>query len=178
VGKQNYKQNSTYVIVANHQSYADIFAINQLYRSFKWVSKKEIYRFPVVGWVLYLSRYITLERENKKSILKMYKRCGEVIDKGISIVMFPEGTRSKNGKVKKFKTGAFHLALEKKVNILPIVIHNSYNAYPLNGFRFKPCNIKVRVLPEIEYETFKNNSLQELAQHTENIIREAHEAES
>lgn len=171
-GRENYRKGRTYLMVANHQSYADIVSVNQLYRNFKWVSKQEVYKYPIVGWVLFLTKYITLRRENRSSIAKMYKRCAEVLQKRISVVMFPEGTRSKDGSVQRFKTGAFKLALEQQVPILPIVLKGTYFAYPNNGYYFpKRANIQVKVLPEIPYEQYKSMPLTELTKMIENKIR-------
>lgn len=172
-GRENFKKGSAYLMVANHQSYADIFSINQLYRSFKWVSKKEVYKLPIVGWVLYLTRYITLQRENRLSIAKMYKRAADVLQKNISVVMFPEGTRSKNGSIQRFKTGAFKLAIEQKVPILPIVIKGSHQAYPSDSFYFHyPVRIRVKVLPEVPVSEYAHLSLNELTKLIENRIKD------
>jgi len=106
--KINHKKQ--YVIIANHQSQLDIFITALLFCHFKWVSKDEILKVPVIGWQMALNRYITIKRGYVNSIAKMMKDCETAINKGSSVLIFPEGTRSTDGKIKPFKPGAFILA--------------------------------------------------------------------
>ncbi|MCK5350228.1 MAG: 1-acyl-sn-glycerol-3-phosphate acyltransferase, partial [Desulfobacula sp.] len=120
-GRQKMDMKKSYVIVSNHQSQLDILVAFSLFLPFKWVSKSEIFRIPLIGWNMVLNRYIKLKRGDKKSIKKMMDECEKMISEGNSIYFFPEGTRSKNGIIKPFKTGAFILAKKMKIPILPIV---------------------------------------------------------
>jgi len=141
-GRENVRKNATYMVVSNHQSLLDILVIFRLYFHFKWVSKIENFRLPLIGWNMVLNRYIKLKRGDKASIEQMLQTCEERIDEGSSIFMFPEGTRSPDGEVKAFKLGAFQLALKKKIPILPVVISGTNRALPKYSFDFTVKGIR------------------------------------
>ena len=170
------KKGKTYILVSNHQSMFDIVAIYLLFRRFKWVSKSENYALPVIGWTLWLNNYIKIERESRKSIMKMMKDCEEAIRNGNSIMMFPEGTRSLDGELRQFKTGAFLLALNTKTPILPIILDGSGIVLPKKGFILRPNrNIKLNVMEEIPVEKFEHLNAVELMNMTRKIMeRELH----
>src|SRR5262245_47904084 len=94
-----------YVLVANHTSIADIVLCFCLFRQFKWVSKEQVFKTPILGWNMRMCRYIPLVRGNPKSIATMMDSCRAWLTRGVSIMMFPEGTRSQDGSVKVFKHG-------------------------------------------------------------------------
>ncbi len=105
-GRERIRKGATYVMVANHQSLLDILVLFRLFVHFKWVSKAEIFRVPCIGWNMSLNRYIKLRRGDRSSIAEMMRHSGEALDQGSSIMIFPEGTRSVDGRLKKFKAGA------------------------------------------------------------------------
>ena len=109
---------ATYVMVANHQSLLVILVLFRLFFHFKWVSKIENFRVPCIGWNMTLNRYIPLRRGDKGSIVQMLRDCREALAAGNSIMMFPEGTRSPDGRLRSFKTGAFELAKQAYKPIL------------------------------------------------------------
>jgi 1-acyl-sn-glycerol-3-phosphate acyltransferase len=122
-GKNHMKPGQPYVIICNHQSFLDILVLYGLFRHFKWVSKSEIFQIPVVGWNMSLNKYVSVKRSKKFSHLAMLNACEEHLRRGSSIMIFPEGTRSKDGEIHSFKEGAFRVALAAKVSIIPIVIN-------------------------------------------------------
>lgn len=134
VGRGNIDPAVTYVYVANHLSLLDILVLFRLFRDFKWVSKAELFKVPLVGWNMSLNRYIPLLRGDRDSVIEMMRRCEQTLARGSSIMMFPEGTRSKTGELKAFKTGAFELALACGAPIVPLVITGTHNALPKHGF--------------------------------------------
>ena len=153
-GRENIKK-KTYVVVSNHQSLLDILVAFRIFFPFKWVSKAEIFRLPFIGWNMTLNRYIKLIRGDKESIRRMLQDCRKTLATGSSIFMFPEGTRSETGHLRRFKPGAFILAKENKVPILPIVINGTRDALPKKSLKFHGNHtIKVKILEEIPYETF------------------------
>ena len=169
VGREKIRQGATYVMVANHQSLLDILVLFRLFRHFKWVSKIENFRIPCIGWNMRLNEYIELRRGDKQSIAEMMSACDESIGQGNSIMMFPEGTRSADGRLKAFKHGAFTLALRNGVPILPIVVEGTANALPKRGFVLQGRHeIRIRVLDEIPHEKFSDQSVEEV---TENVHR-------
>lgn len=169
----------TYILVSNHQSIIDIALLLQLRINFKWVSKIELAPIPFVGWVIWMNNHILVKRGDKKSVLKMADACRETLARGISVFMFPEGTRSTNGKIQAFKEGAFILAKENQVPILPVVIDGGGQALSRHSFLFTPgVRFHVHVLDEISPEKVNKMELPELMSYTHrkmtdelNIIR-------
>ena len=108
-GRERIRRDETYVIVSNHLSLIDIFVLFRLFAHFKWVSKVENFRLPFIGWNMRLNRYIELRRGERGSVLQMFEACERTLAEGSSIMMFPEGTRSTDGKLRPFKPGAFEI---------------------------------------------------------------------
>jgi 1-acyl-sn-glycerol-3-phosphate acyltransferase len=178
-GRDKIKAGVTYVMVANHQSLLDILVLFRLFTHFKWVSKIENFRVPAVGWNMSLNRYIKLRRGDKDSIDQMMKACEATLGEGNSIMMFPEGTRSMDGRLKSFKHGAFTLAKKAQVPILPIIIEGTASALPKRGFVLQGRHaIRVRVLDAISYQSFKDLSVDNLTDKVRSIIAAELEPES
>lgn len=156
-GLDNIDPNKTYVLVANHNSLADILILYGTWKPFKWVSKEEILKMPFVGWNMILNEYVTLRRGKMSSIKEMMSDCKRHLERGASIMMFPEGTRSEDGEIQSFRGGAFSLALDCKVPVVPIVLNGTYSMLP----RKKPFTINwntkvtVRVLPPVMPDEFE-----------------------
>jgi len=122
---------------------------------FKWVSKIENFRVPFIGWNMSLNRYIKLRRGSRDSIARALHACERALAQGNSIMMFPEGTRSPDGRLRAFKPGAFTLAQRTGAPILPIVIEGTASALPKRGFVLQGRHaIRVRVLDEIPHASF------------------------
>ena len=161
-GREKIDPGKTYMVVSNHQSQLDILVAFSLFFPFKWVSKAEVFKLPFIGWNMTLNRYIKLRRGNKRSIKQMMIDCERTILNSSSTYFFPEGTRSKTGIVKPFKTGAFILAHKMKIPILPIVINGSKNALPKHSLNFNGRHhIRIEVLDAIPYESFAQLSHEE-----------------
>lgn len=164
-GREHVRPDGTYVMVANHLSFLDILVLFRLFRHFKWVSKIEMFRIPLIGWNMRFNRYVPLRRGDKRSISEMMAACRRTLAEGSSVMIFPEGTRSPDGALRAFKPGAFQLALEAGVPILPIVVSGTANALPKHGFVLRGRHeIGIRVLPEIPYESFAGLSVAELTE--------------
>lgn len=147
-GGEELQKGATYMFVANHLSLLDILVLFRLFYDFKWVSKAEIFRVPVIGWNMRMNKYIPLRRGDRESVTVMMAASAETLAQGSSIMMFPEGTRSVSGELQPFKTGAFELALEAAVPIVPIVIRGTHDALPKHGFVLRGRHdISVTVLP-------------------------------
>ena len=170
-GRKNVDHKKAYLMVCNHQSMLDIPVIYRLFLHFKWVSKASLFKLPIIGWNLSLNRHIRLERSSMQSQRKMFRQCAENIQKGSSIMIFPEGTRSRNGELRPFKEGAFLIALQQKTDILPIVLDGSHKALPEKGFIPKrKQHVSLRILPPVPYETFKDMGIRQLSAHIHTII--------
>ncbi len=152
-GLENIDKNRIYVIVANHQSVADIMILYQTRMQFKWIAKDSLFHLPVLGWCMYLAKHIKLVRGSSASILHVYRKAVAWLNDDMSVMFFPEGTRSDDGELAPFQSGAFKLAIKKKVAVLPIAIQGTADAIP-NGKLILPpgANISMTVLPAIETE--------------------------
>jgi 1-acyl-sn-glycerol-3-phosphate acyltransferase len=145
-GREHIRGGRTYVLVANHQSLGDILVLFGLFKHYKWVSKRVIFRVPFIGWNMVLNDYVGLLRGDAKSIERMMQECRKHLRNGSSVMMFPEGTRSVDGEIKSFKHGAFTLASELGVPVVPIVIDGTRDALPKHGLMLDhPWGLAVRV---------------------------------
>jgi 1-acyl-sn-glycerol-3-phosphate acyltransferase len=154
-GREKIRRDAAYVIVANHQSLLDILVLFRLFVHFKWVSKIENFRVPCIGWNMSLNRYIKLQRGSRESVARMMRDCERTLAEGSSVMIFPEGTRSRDGCLQAFKPGAFTIAQRARAAILPIVVEGTARALPKRGFVLQGRHsIRVRVLDEIPYATF------------------------
>ena len=172
-GRERIHRDETYVMVANHLSLLDILIMFRLFTHYTWVSKVENFRVPVIGWNMSLNRYIRLRRGDRESVVQMLATCEQELRGGTSVMIFPEGTRSRTGQLQAFKTGAFDLALRTGRSLLPIVIEGTAAALPKRGFVLRGRHrIKITVLEAIPFETFAHLSPAELAERTRGIFAE------
>ena len=139
-----------YVVVSNHESFADMFLISHLPWEMKWMSKEHFFRFPLVGWLMLMSGDIKLVRGNKKSIVSAMRGAHDRLDKKVSVMLFPEGTRTLDGALGEFKDGAFRLAIDTGCAILPMALVGTREAMPKGDWRFGLTSATVRVLEPIE----------------------------
>ena len=160
-----------YVMVCNHQSLLDILIIYKTFLNFKWVGKSSLFKVPIIGWNLWFNNYIQIKRSSTASQRKMLKKCAQNIQRGSSLMIFPEGTRSRKGELRKFKEGAFLIALQQKTDIVPMVLDDSYKALPENGIIPKnKQKCKLHILPPVPYENFKDMDVKQLSEHIRSII--------
>jgi 1-acyl-sn-glycerol-3-phosphate acyltransferase len=150
-GLENIDHKKTYVIIANHQSMADIAIAYQMKTQFKWVAKDSLFRVPFLGWSMSLGKHIKLERGDFSSIKYVYREAAVWIKNGMSVLFFPEGTRSETGKLKEFQNGAFKLAIKEGVPVLPVAIKGTFDVIKKGSWLFTPkADIRLTVLPAIE----------------------------
>jgi 1-acyl-sn-glycerol-3-phosphate acyltransferase len=163
-GREKIDHKQAYVIVPNHQSMLDIVFFNMLHHRLRWVSKIEVFKIPIVGWEMRMVKYIELVRGNKASVVKMMDKCVESLREGISVVIFPEGTRSLTGAIGKFKPGAFQIAVKTDKPLLPVLIDGTGDILPKKGFIFGNRSVvRIRVLDPIFPGNFKTGDPDELA---------------
>jgi 1-acyl-sn-glycerol-3-phosphate acyltransferase len=182
-GREHVRPEATYVMVANHQSLLDILVLFRLFVHFKWVSKVENFRLPFIGWNMRLNQYVELRRGDKESIAAMMKASAATLREGNSVMMFPEGTRSPDGRLKAFKHGAFTLALEGGYPLLPILVQGTAAALPKRGFVLQGRHpIRLRILPEVPFERFQGRPVAEVTAEMRALflreLGEKHEAPS
>src|ERR671914_804493 len=139
-----------FVVVSNHESFADILLISHLPWEMKWLSKAELFRIPVMGWMMWLAGDIPVKRGVGPSAIEAMERCRTVLRRRVSVMIFPEGTRSRTAELLPFKDGAFRLAIEAGVPILPLALYGTRTALPKHDWRFGRSVAEVRVLEPIE----------------------------
>jgi len=139
-----------YVVVSNHESFADILLISHLPWEMKWLSKAELFRIPVMGWMMRLAGDIPVKRGFGPSAVEAMARCREALARRVSVMIFPEGTRSPTRDMLPFKDGAFRLAVDAGVPILPLAVLGTGSALPKHDWRFNPSRATVRVLEPVD----------------------------
>jgi 1-acyl-sn-glycerol-3-phosphate acyltransferase len=170
-GREKIDQDQAYVIVPTHQSMLDIVFFNMLRHRLRWVSKIEVFSVPLLGWEMRMVKYIELVRGNKSSVIKMMEQCVESLQDGISVVIFPEGTRSLTGAIGKFKTGAFQLAVKTDKPLLPVLIDGTGEILPKKGLIFGSRRIvRIRVLDPIFPGQFGTGDPEELAARVHSLM--------
>ncbi len=138
-GQENIQKGQSYVFVSNHQSFLDVFAIyGWLPANFKWLMKKELRRVPFVGFACKVAGHIFVDRANPVAALHSIKEIETELQNGVSTVIFPEGTRTKTGEMGRFKRGAFQVALDLHLPIIPISLTGCYEAMPRGTYYARP----------------------------------------
>lgn len=152
-GGENLNTNQVYVIVSNHQSMADIPLISHLKLDTKWLAKAELFRVPLVGWMLRMAGDVPVERSDRRKSATALLQCARYLRQRCSVVFFPEGTRSPDRHVLPFNEGPFRLAIREQVPILPLVVDGSGAALPRNSWIFgKTQDIYLRVLEAVSVD--------------------------
>ena len=172
-GREKAVKGTTYVIISNHQSILDILFINSLRYNCKWISKIENNKLPILGWYLQMAGYITVNRGDEESKVEMMDKSLKNLKNGISIMIFPEGTRSRDNEVGFFRRGAFQLAIQAKVPLLPIVLDGTGGILPKHGLVLGTGHhVKLRVLDPIPPESFGTDNPDELALRISILIKD------
>ena len=161
-----------YVVVSNHESFTDILLISHLPWEMKWLSKIELLRIPVLGWIMRIAGDIPVERGTRSSAAKAMRRCLEVLKGRMSIIIFPEGTRSTTGELLPFKDGAFRLAIDAGVPILPLVVRGTSTALRKHDWRVGPSDAEVRVLTPVDTTGLGHKDIPALKERVRNLIQE------
>jgi 1-acyl-sn-glycerol-3-phosphate acyltransferase len=137
----------SYVVVANHQSLLDIVMLSGMPREMKWVAKDELFRIPWIGWLLRLTGDIAVRRGDSDSGGEAIARARAYLARGMSVMIFPEGTRSRDARLLPFKSGAFRLAIEAGVPVLPVAVWGTSAGIKKGGLAVAPCDAVARILP-------------------------------
>jgi 1-acyl-sn-glycerol-3-phosphate acyltransferase len=150
-GLKNIDPLRSYILVSNHQSTFDIFALlGYLPIQFRWTAKAELFRTPFMGWAMSRIGYIPIERDSPKKAYRSMLRAAEVVRKGMSVIIFPEGTRSPDGNLQPFKKGVFLIALKSHSPILPITIQGTSRIMRKGDWRAYPGDVRIQIDPPID----------------------------
>jgi len=140
-----------YIFMSNHQGYYDVFALlGHLPFQFKWLVKKELFSIPFFGWTMAAAGYISVDREGTRETLGAMNEAAQRIREGMSVVIFPEGSRSPDGSIQPFKKGGFTLAIKSKVPIIPIAIKGTRDIMPKDRLTTTAGKILMQVGRPIE----------------------------
>ena len=149
-GLENIIKDKSQIFMSNHQSIYDIFALITLPLHFIWIAKKELFRVPVLGWAMALAGCLSIDRFNPRNTLGGMDYVHTKIQKGASIIIFPEGTRSYDGMLQPFKKGGFTLAMRAKIPIVPITLIGTGKVMQKGTRKVHPGNIKIIIDKPIE----------------------------
>lgn len=171
IGEENLLHGKPQIFMANHQSDFDILiSLAYIRVQFRWIAKKELFTIPIFGAAMRSAGYIEIDRSNKEKALQSIDEAALRIRRGKSIMTFPEGTRSRDGEIKPFKQGVFHLAIRAGVPIVPVSIIGSGRIMPKRSLRIKPGQIKLIIGKPVEVTNFDIEKRHELIEHVRNEI--------
>ncbi len=165
------------IMMSNHQSHIDILAIfgsNPV--NLRFVAKKELFYIPFFGWYLWYAGYIPIDRGHREKAIRSLDRAADKIRRGISIVTFPEGTRSPDGNIQAFKKGPFMLALKSGVPVVPVAIYGSRDILPKKSLAIRAGTIHVRYGPPVLPQGTSNEERDRLMAEIDRCIREQFES--
>ena len=163
-GRENYVPGQNYVMISNHQSLLDIPLVKCLGMSFRWVSKEENFRVPVLGQSMRMAGYIPVSRGKKESVISMMKRSEQALKSGESIFIFPEGMRLPGASIGRFKSGAFRLAMNTGTPILPVLIDGTGGVFRGKGMILSSGHrLKLKVLEPLKPSEFIGDDPDSLA---------------
>lgn len=175
-GFSNIDPAKPYIFMPNHSSNFDIPVIlAHLKVQFRWLAKAELFRIPLFGFAMKRVGYISIDRSNRKSSFESLARAAQTIRSGRSVLIFPEGTRSRDQSIKEFKKGGFVLAVESGVPIVPVVIHGTWRIMSKNGLMIRPGNVVVEILEPIETKDYARATKNELLERVRTVIVESFE---
>jgi 1-acyl-sn-glycerol-3-phosphate acyltransferase len=172
-GRENIEKNQSYVIVSNHQSLVDsILLVGWIGVDVKWVMKSELRKVPVWGWAAEKGGQILIDRSNPKAAYESLRNAESKIEGGTSIVVIPEGTRSRTGQLGEFKKGAFWLAHNLNLPVLPITLLNTRNILPPDTLDLFPGRVTMKIYPPVDVSEYGEESLGRLISDVRDIIQQ------
>lgn len=170
-GRENLDPNQSYVFVANHQGVFDIFLVyGFLNQNIKWVQKQSLRKIPLVGKASEIAGHVFVDNSSASSRVITIQHAKKQIVDGISIMMFPEGSRTRNGKLGRFKRGAFQIAIDMKLPIVPLTINGSYEVMNVHSILVHPGKMELIIHKPIPTDNLTEKDIPALMQQTRDII--------
>ena len=164
------------VYLCNHESLIDIpIAAYGAPHLLSFVGKKELKKVPFIGWAMYATNMVFIDRSNQEKAIQSIQKAGEKIRNGKAVILFPDGTRSRNGEVMPFKKGSFHLSIENGLDIIPMGIVGAFEVLPPDSLKVTPGKVALVFGHPIKKETYQGLSPEELAELVRNTILELRE---
>ena len=171
-GLENIQKEANYLLMVNHSSFLDIPVLGKEIPIIQhYIAKKELKRIPLLGWFMHIAGMIFIDRSNNKKARESIAKAALLIAKSKSVVIFPEGTASRDGTIGKFKKGGFHLALQSKAPVLPIRIQGTGEIWPRGKIlKSKRGNVMVTVGKPITYDEYGAWTISEFAENTRQTL--------
>ena len=171
IGTKKLDPERSYIYMPNHQSNADIpLLLGKLPVQFRWLAKAELFKIPIFGRAMRGVGYISIDRSNRKSAFKSLERAARTIRNGTSVLIFPEGTRSRDGHLLPFKKGGFVLAVDSGVPIVPIIIRGTGDIVPKGHFMIRPAPVTMQILDPVETADYTRKTKDALLAHIRSIL--------
>lgn len=173
-GRENIDPNTSYVFVANHQGAYDIFLIyGYLNHNFKWMMKKSLRHIPFVGSACAAAGHIFVDKSTPSGVKETLQKAEATLQGGMSLVVFPEGARTWTGAMRPFKRGAYQLAVEFSLPVVPLTIDGAFAVMPRTTYNFKPGKIVLTIHPPIYPDANEGHDLERLMQESYQAIESA-----
>jgi len=172
-GLSNIDLAGPYIYMPNHQSNFDIpVMLGHLPVQFRWLAKKELFKIPIFGRAMRKAGYISIDRHDRESAFKSIDVAAKKIKSGVSVLLFPEGTRSLDGKIRPFKKGGFVLAIDSGVPIVPVVIKGTYTIMTKGKFRVNPGHVSMIVHKPIDTAAYTRETKEGLMESVRRVMCE------
>ncbi|MGA6924621.1 MAG: lysophospholipid acyltransferase family protein [Desulfosarcina sp.] len=170
-GTEKLNPGQSYIYMPNHQSNADIpLLLGRLPVQFRWLAKEELFKIPIFGRAMRGVGYISIDRSNRKSAFASLERAARTIRNGTSVLIFPEGTRSRDGNILPFKKGGFVLSVDAGVPIVPIIIRGTGSIIPKGHFMIRPAPVSMRILDPVETAGYTRKTKDQLLDRIRSIL--------
>ncbi len=155
-GAENVEASKGKIYISNHASYLDIFVqLAKLPDNVRMIYKKEINRIPVLGWAMWSVGFVALDRVKIRSAMKSLDKAAKKVREGLSVVIYPEGTRTLDGKIGEFKRGMFFLADKSQADIVPVSLSGTFELMPMGTMRVKPGTVNMVIGKPVKYRKDK-----------------------
>ncbi len=173
-GLENLDLGKPCVFMCNHQSNFDIFVLfSALPAQFRWIAKAELFKIPLFGPAMRGAGYISIERKDRRKAIQSLREAADKIRSGVSVMIFPEGTRSLDGNIGEFKKGGFFLAYDAGVQIIPVVLNGTWSIMSKDSLAIKPGNVTLSILPSVNVTDYSKTDKSRLIEDVrEKIVKE------
>ena len=175
-GLSSIDPSAPYIYMPNHQSNFDIpVLLGHLTVQFRWLAKVELFKIPIFGRAMRKAGYISIDRNNRESAIRSLNVAANKIKNGVSVLIFPEGTRSRDGKIRPFKKGGFVMAIESGVPIVPVVITGTRSIMSKGKFRVNAGQVKMVIHKPIDTSVYTPETKEALMDNVRRVIRDGFE---
>jgi len=176
-GLSNIEPDKSYVYMANHQSNFDIpVLLGYLPVQFRWLAKAELFKIPVFGRAMRGAGYVKIDRFNQESAFESINEAAQKMKNGVSVMIFPEGTRSKNGRIRPFKKGGFVMAVDSGVPIVPVIIRGTWPIMAKSSLRINHGDVEMEIAKPIDTTGYSKETKEELMNKGRTVIRQKFDA--